>query len=143
MDELLGFVGARGYLVLFAWVWLEQVGLPVPGEPILVAVGALAGAGQLGLPAVFGIATVACVLADLGWYAIGRRWGNLVLRRIRSPSRSPAPSRCRSVDSSYSTPLARRPGWGRSSGSAMYSPTSSAGRWSMREELRLAYSRSL
>ena len=46
MDEVLGFLIRNGYAVLFAWVWTEQVGLPVPGEPVLLAMGALAGTGR-------------------------------------------------------------------------------------------------
>ena len=38
-----------GYLVVFVGVTLEGVGLPLPGETVLVAAGALAHRGSLGL----------------------------------------------------------------------------------------------
>ncbi len=82
MDEALRFVGEHGYAVLFAWVWLEQFGVPIPGEPLLIAAGALAGAGHLRFAAVLGVAAAASLLADLGWYVIGRRWGSPALRLL-------------------------------------------------------------
>jgi membrane protein DedA with SNARE-associated domain len=35
--------------VLFAFVLAEQVGLPIPAVPVLLGVGALAGAGRMSL----------------------------------------------------------------------------------------------
>jgi protein-S-isoprenylcysteine O-methyltransferase Ste14 len=37
----------HGYAVLFAMVLLDQLGLPVPALPIVIAAGGLAGAGVL------------------------------------------------------------------------------------------------
>jgi membrane protein DedA with SNARE-associated domain len=34
-----------GYVVLFAVVLAEQIGLPIPAVPVLLGVGALAGTG--------------------------------------------------------------------------------------------------
>ena len=45
MSETLQFLVKHGYLVLFAWVFAEQIGLPLPSVPLLLAAGALAGAG--------------------------------------------------------------------------------------------------
>lgn len=44
--ELLAFVDRHGYLVLVFVVFAEQVGLPLPALPILLAGGALARAGE-------------------------------------------------------------------------------------------------
>ena len=41
----------HGYLFLAAWVFLEQVGLPLPSFPVLLAAGALAGAGRMNFAA--------------------------------------------------------------------------------------------
>jgi membrane protein DedA with SNARE-associated domain len=80
MDEAASYLIRHGYVVLFIWVAAEQFALPVPSEPILLASGALAGAGQLRLPFAVVIGVVASLLADVIWYEVGRRRGNRVLR---------------------------------------------------------------
>ena len=40
-----------GYLLLFAWVLVEQLGIPLPATPVLLAAGALSAEGQFGFPA--------------------------------------------------------------------------------------------
>jgi len=47
MHGMLEFILRHGYLVLLAWVFAEQAGLPIPSIPLLLAAGALAGAGKL------------------------------------------------------------------------------------------------
>jgi membrane protein DedA with SNARE-associated domain len=79
VDEVLGFLIRNGYAVLFAWVWTEQVGLPVPGEPVLLAMGALAGTGRSRLDLAIAVAVAGCLLADLIWYEVGRWRGRQVL----------------------------------------------------------------
>ena len=39
-----------GYLLLFAWVLVEQCGIPLPATPVLLAAGALSAEHQLSLP---------------------------------------------------------------------------------------------
>ena len=80
MDEAVSFLIRNGYAVLFAWVAAEQFALPVPSEPVLLAAGALAGAGRLSLPAALVVCVAACLLADVVWYEIGRTRGSRVLR---------------------------------------------------------------
>ena len=46
MTETLQFVVRHGYMMVFAWVFVEQAGLPIPSAPLLLAVGALAGTHQ-------------------------------------------------------------------------------------------------
>ena len=47
MNETLQFVVQYGYALLFAWVLVEQGGLPIPATPLLMAAGALAGRGKM------------------------------------------------------------------------------------------------
>ena len=54
MDETLRFILHHGYLVLVAWVFAEQMGLPIPSMPGLLAAGALAGLDRVPGPAGFG-----------------------------------------------------------------------------------------
>ena len=80
MSETLQFLVKHGYLVLFAWVFAEQIGLPLPSVPLLLAAGALAGAGRLKVTAVVGLPVVAAVISDVLWYELGRRRGVRVLQ---------------------------------------------------------------
>ena len=80
MSETVEFVLRHGYLVLFVWVWAEQMGLPIPAVPALLAAGALARTGQLSLLAVVGLAVLASLVSDLFWYEIGQRRGSRVLK---------------------------------------------------------------
>lgn len=57
---------------LFAWVAVNQGGVPIPVVPSLVAAGALAGAGHASLPTLVAVIVGASLVADLVWYGIGR-----------------------------------------------------------------------
>ena len=73
MHSVLDFVTKHGYSVLFGALFLHQLGLPVPGPLFLIAAGALAAAGKMGLVVALVLAVIACVLADWPWYEAGRR----------------------------------------------------------------------
>ena len=79
MDETLRFILHHGYLVLIVWVFVEQVGLPVPSIPGLLAAGALAGTGSLKLGLVVLFPATGAVLADVIWYELGKYRGAKVL----------------------------------------------------------------
>ncbi|MHB8342107.1 MAG: DedA family protein [Mycobacteriales bacterium] len=70
-----------GYFAVGGLVMLEDFGVPVPGETILIAAAVYAGAHQLNIFVVVIIAVVAAVIGDNIGYAIGRFGGRrLVLR---------------------------------------------------------------
>lgn len=69
----------HGALVLFAVVFAEQVGLPLPALPLLVAAGVLIGTGHVGLVSAILAAVLATLLADGIWYMAGRWRGRPVL----------------------------------------------------------------
>jgi membrane protein DedA with SNARE-associated domain/rhodanese-related sulfurtransferase len=79
LDELTQFLIRHGGLVVFAIVFAEQVGLPIPAFPILLAAGALAGAGKMNLALAIVLAFMACLMGDLLWYYLGRHRGAKVL----------------------------------------------------------------
>ncbi len=79
MYESIEFLIRHGYAVVFGWVVAEQLGLPIPAVPVLLAAGALAGAGQLSLVMALGLAVAASLLSDSVWYLIGRLRGGKVL----------------------------------------------------------------
>lgn len=79
MSNIIDFVVRHGTPVLFGWVLLDQAGIPLPAVPLLLVVGALAGAGRLNLSLAIGAAVAGCLAADLLWYTFGRRKGVSVL----------------------------------------------------------------
>ena len=79
MDDVTQFLVRHGGLVLFATVFAEQAGLPIPAVPVLLAAGALAGAGKMNLALAVVLGVTACLLGDLLWYYLGRRRGAQVL----------------------------------------------------------------
>jgi len=79
MHSTLEFVLRHGYTLVFLVVLMEQAGLPIPSLPILLAVGALAGAGKMSLPLALGLAVVASLIADFVWYELGRLRGHSIL----------------------------------------------------------------
>jgi membrane protein DedA with SNARE-associated domain len=89
MNTIVQFVLDHGYFVLFAALFAHQIGLPVPGPLFLLAAGALAATGKLGLVTAITLAGVACVLADWVWYEAGRRRGDKVLHFIHRLTRDP------------------------------------------------------
>ncbi len=70
-----------GYLAVGGFIVLEDFGVPVPGETILIAAAVYAGTGRLSIFAVALIAFAAAVVGDNIGYAIGFFGGRqLVLR---------------------------------------------------------------
>jgi len=82
MNQVLEFFSHHGYAVLFAWVLAEQIGLPLPAAPALLAAGAVAGTRRMYLPVVVTIPLLAATVCDTFWYILGRRRGGAVLRLI-------------------------------------------------------------
>ena len=82
MEETLQFVIEHGYVLLFGWVLVEQLGLPLPAIPILLSAGALAGRGELNGAAVLGVTMTAALMSDITWYHLGRRRGMSILRML-------------------------------------------------------------
>jgi membrane protein DedA with SNARE-associated domain len=80
MHASLEFLQRHGYLILIAWVFTEQAGLPLPSVPLLLAAGALAGVGQLNLSICLFSVVLGAVAADTIWYELGRRKGIEVLQ---------------------------------------------------------------
>jgi membrane protein DedA with SNARE-associated domain len=80
MHRTVEFLLHHGYVVLLAWVFAEQAGVPVPSLPLLLAAGALAGSHQLNFFASLFVVTFAAVVADFLWYQLGFRKGIRVLQ---------------------------------------------------------------
>src|SRR5206468_6506702 len=79
MNETLEFLVRHGTSVLFAAVFVEQMGLPLPAAPWLLAAGALAGIGKMNWFVALNAAVIGSMLADLIWFYFGRHGGQRVL----------------------------------------------------------------
>jgi membrane protein DedA with SNARE-associated domain len=87
LGDLLHLIGRYGYLSVFLGVMLESAGVPLPGETVLIAAGALVHRGVLdpGDALFFGI--LGAVIGDQIGYWVGRlggrpfvlRWGRYAL----------------------------------------------------------------
>jgi membrane protein DedA with SNARE-associated domain len=73
-----------GYAVVFVGVFLENAGLPVPGETVLLAGAALSRSGALFLPWVVATAIAGAIFGDNIGFLIGRRGGRALLERFGS-----------------------------------------------------------
>src|ERR1035441_8672426 len=78
-----------GYILLFAWVLVEQLGIPLPATPILLAAGALSAQHELSFPLALLAGLAASLMADSAWFLIGRRYGHHVLRLLCKLSLEP------------------------------------------------------
>src|SRR5258706_9100799 len=75
MKGILDALVAHGLLLVVASVLINQLGIPIPSDPILVGAGALAGSGRLRLAMIVLLGAVASLAAALVWYEAGRRGG--------------------------------------------------------------------
>ncbi len=89
MHRTLEFLLHHGYVLLLGWVFAEQMGLPIPSMPLLLAAGALAGTGHLSFFASLVYVVFAAVVADSIWYALGRRKGIHILQFLCKISLEP------------------------------------------------------
>ena len=88
-----------GYLLLFVWVLVEQLGLPLPATPILLAAGALSAEGRINFFLALFASMAGAVLADSTWFHVGRRYGHHVLRLLCKLSLEPTTCVRRTQDS--------------------------------------------
>ena len=78
-----------GYMLLFGWVLIEQLGAPIPSAPVVLAAGALSAEHQMNffLALLYGL--TACLIADGTWFYIGRRFGHQVVKLLCKLSMEP------------------------------------------------------
>ena len=75
----LQFLVDHGASVLFWVIFVEQIGLPIPAFPLLIAAGALVGAGKMSLATALLVPVAASLPPDVAWYYVGRVKGVKVL----------------------------------------------------------------
>src|ERR1700733_5763509 len=79
MKETVEFLLRHGYILVFAFVLAEQLGLPIPSTPMLLAAGALAGLGRMNLAFAWSLAIFASLIGDSLWFILGRLRGFSIL----------------------------------------------------------------
>lgn len=82
MSDLLHFLLTYGYAVVFAGVFVEQIGFPFPAATLLIGMGALSHTGNFFVGIVLATAMAAALLADHIWYWLGVSHGRWVLRLL-------------------------------------------------------------
>jgi membrane protein DedA with SNARE-associated domain len=80
-DWIVDLFARYGYGVVFVGVFLENAGVPVPGETALLAGAALAHFGRLSLGWVIAAAIAGATLGDNLGFLVGRRGGRTLAER--------------------------------------------------------------
>jgi len=75
--------------ILFGILFLEQVGVPIPAAPWLLAAGAVSATGNLNPLLALALAVLACLIADLIWFYLGRYKGDQALKILCRVSLEP------------------------------------------------------
>ena len=73
--SIIKLVESYGYTIVFLFVAIESLGIPLPGETVLVTAGALAALGHLSIWWVIAIAAAGGITGDAAGYWIGRLGG--------------------------------------------------------------------
>ena len=89
MTYLFTLIEHYGLAAVFLNVFVEQAGAPLPAYPTLVITGALSARYNYSAATLLATAVVAALLADLGWYLAGRRYGSKVMSTLCRISLSP------------------------------------------------------
>jgi membrane protein DedA with SNARE-associated domain len=89
VSKLVAYLSQYGVMVVFANVFVEQVGIPVPALPTLLVAGSLVRQGKLSFLALLAAAVAASLIVDTTWYFLGRRYGHRVLKTLCRVSLSP------------------------------------------------------
>ena len=82
LDTLQEVARLYGYWAVFVGIALENTGIPLPGETIVIVGGFLAGSGELNYGLVLATAIAGAVLGDSFGYWVGRTGGWQLLVRI-------------------------------------------------------------
>lgn len=80
MHLLLNLFAQYGYAIVFVAIFLDNAGLPIPGELLLLLFGAIARSGDANLVLGVLLAATAAIAGDSVGYWLGRLTGERVLR---------------------------------------------------------------
>jgi membrane protein DedA with SNARE-associated domain/rhodanese-related sulfurtransferase len=89
MNDTSRFLVVHGLPIIFGAVFLDQMGVPIPAAPWLLAAGALAAAGQFHWFIALELSVLACLVADFFWFYLGRYRGTQVVALLCRMSLEP------------------------------------------------------
>src|ERR1700721_1510485 len=107
MPIALVFFVHYAYLIIFLWVLVEQIGIPIPSIPVLLNSGTLSATHRVSHLYVVLAVLAACLISDTVWFSLGRRYGNSVLKLLCRLSFEA--STCVSKTEGYFTPRGPAP----------------------------------
>lgn len=81
LQWLTPYIDQHGYWLVGVILLLENMGIPLPGEIILISSGLVAFEGQLNIWPIALWATIGAIIGDNLGYLIGRRFGRRVVER--------------------------------------------------------------
>jgi membrane protein DedA with SNARE-associated domain len=82
LQSLSPFLDRYGYAAVVVLVGVEGLGIPLPGQLILIAAGVYAGMGEMNIAVVLALGFLAAVGGDNAGYAIGRYGGRQLVDRF-------------------------------------------------------------
>ena len=82
MPIALSFFLKYGYWILFLWVMVEQLGVPVPSVPLLLTAGTLTATHKMSLPLVLIAIVLGSLVSDSLWYLMGKKYGGAVVKLL-------------------------------------------------------------
>jgi membrane protein DedA with SNARE-associated domain len=85
LAALIDVAGNVGVPLLFVVIAIETMGVPVPGESALIAMGIVASQGDVAIEEVIIAAAAAAILGDNIGFLIGRKYGRQLLVSDRGP----------------------------------------------------------
>lgn len=72
----------HGYSFLFSYILAVQIGVPIPADPALLIMGAMAGDHRYALALSIGVVLAAALIGDYLWYELGRFRGRSILKTL-------------------------------------------------------------
>jgi membrane protein DedA with SNARE-associated domain/rhodanese-related sulfurtransferase len=82
MSIALEFFVHYAYVILFLWVLVEMLGLPIPSVPVLLTAGTVSATHRINGPIALFAVLAACLIGDTFWFYLGRRYGHAVLKML-------------------------------------------------------------
>jgi membrane protein DedA with SNARE-associated domain len=80
--ELAEWLSTWGYLGIFIFVFMGNLGIPVPEETVLLVGGFMAGRGDLDLRTVYAVGIASAVAGDCCGFLFGRTGGQRLMERL-------------------------------------------------------------
>jgi undecaprenyl-diphosphatase len=81
-DALIDQIATYGYILVAIFLFVEAIGVPIPGETALVTAAAVAGRGSLSIVGVFIAASIGTISGGMTAYWVGLRGGHAITARF-------------------------------------------------------------